>query len=262
MLSFTDAELAGWLAAFLWPLARIAALVGAAPVFGNTGVPRRVKLLIALALTVAVAPLAGPLPQADPWSVAGVAVLAEQIAVGLAMGLAMRLAFAMVDVAGEIIGLQMGLGFATFFDPQHGTHTPVIAQFLGLLTTLVFLGLNGHLMLLSVLAESFRLLPPGAGATAAPPWFALADWGSKVFASGLMLALPVVTALLVTNLAIGLLTRAAPQLNLFAVGFPVTILVGWIMLGLSLPTLEPLLTQAFAEGLQRMLVPLASPAPP
>lgn len=261
MISVTYAELSGWLAAILWPLARIAALVATAPVFGNAGVPRRVKILFALALTYVLAPLAGPLPGIDPWSAEGLVVLAQQLAVGMAMGLAMRLVFAMVDVAGEIAGLQMGLGFATFYDPQHGTHSPVIAQFLGLLTTLIFLALNGHLMLLSVLAESFQLLPVGARTAGGPPWFALADWGSKVFVSGLMLALPLITALLVTNVAIGILTRAAPQLNLFAVGFPITILVGWIVLSLSIPLLEPLLTRAFDEGLQRMLQPLPPLAP-
>jgi flagellar biosynthetic protein FliR len=161
-----------------------------------------------------------------------------------------------VDVAGEIAGLQMGLGFASFFDPQHGAHTLVVAQFLGLLATLIFLGIDGHLMLLSALAESFRLLPVGAGAPL--EWPAIASLGGGIFVTGLMIALPVVVALLLTNIALGILTRAAPQLNLFAVGFPVTILAGWIVLALSLPMLAPLFTQAFEAGLRAMLAVLGT----
>ena len=256
MISLTDAQLSAFLASFLWPFARVAGLVAVAPILGNVGVPRRVKALLALALTVALAPLVEGLPMIEPWSAAGIAVLAQQMAVGAAMGFAMRVVFTMVDVAGELTSLQMGLGFATFFDPQHGAHTPVVAQFLGLLTSLTFLAINGHLMMLATLAESFRALPVGAGFGDAAPWLALARWGGTIFASGLMLALPVVAALLITNVALGILTRAAPQLNLFAVGFPVTILVGWAVLALSLPMLAPLLTHAFEEGLRVMLVPL------
>jgi len=255
MITFTYAQWSALIAGFIWPFARIAALIATAPVLGNLGVPPRIRLLPALAVTVATAPPTGPAPAPDPWSGAGLALLVEQVLVGAAMGLAMRLVFTMVDVAGEIAGLQMGLGFATFFDPLHGAHTPVIAQFLGLLASLVFLAINGHLMMLSVLAESFQVLPltatPSAGGL-----IALARFGAVIFASGLMLALPVVVALLITNVALGMITRAAPQFNLFAVGFPVTILVGWVVLALTLPLAAPLFTQAFEEGLRMMLVPL------
>ena len=252
MISFTDAELSRFIAEFLWPLARIAALIGAAPIFGNTGIPARVKVMLAIGVTIAIMPGAGARAAVDPWSAAGLAVLVQQMLIGAAMGLAMRLVFATVDVAGEMIGMQMGLSFATFFDPQHGAHTPVVAQFLGLLSTLAFLAINGHLMLLGALAESFRLLPIGAGAGAAD-WLALADWGGTIFSTGLMIAMPVIAALLITNIALGILTRAAPQLNIFSVGFPITIMVGWVVLGLSLPMVAPLLMQAHEEGLRMML---------
>ena len=258
MISFTEADLFRFLAGFLWPLARVAALVGVAPIFGTLGVPRRVKVMLAIGVTIAVAPMVGPVPDVDPWSAAGLAVLLQQMLIGTAMGLVMRIVFTIVDVAGELGGLQMGLGFATFFDPQHGVNTQVVTQFLGLLVALVFLAINGHLMMLSALAESFRLLPIGA-AVSASAWLSLVDWGGTIFATGLMLALPVIAALLMTNVALGILTRAAPQLNLFAVGFPVTILVGWVVLGLSLPMVAPLFMQAFDEGLRMMLTPLVRP---
>ncbi len=258
MLSVTYEQLSGLIAAFLWPLARVAALIGTAPILGNIGVPMRVKALLAIAVTIALAPLAEAPPAVDPWSGAGLAILMQQMLIGAAMGMAIRLVFSMVDVAGEIAALQMGLGFATFFDPQHGAHTPVIAQFLGLLGSLIFLGMNGHLMMLATLAESFRLLPPGAPLPQAGTWLSLVHWGGSIFASGLMLALPVIAALLITNVALGILTRAAPQLNLFAVGFPVTILVGLLALAFSLPEAAPQLVRAYEEGLRMMLVPLGA----
>ncbi|HUL93802.1 MAG TPA: flagellar biosynthetic protein FliR [Burkholderiales bacterium] len=260
MISFTYAQLSAFLAGFIWPLARVAALVTTAPILGNIGVPTRVKVLLALGVSLAAAPLAGALPEVEPWSTEGMGILVQQIVIGAVMGLAMRMVFTMVDVAGELVGLQMGLGFATFFDPLHAAHTPVIAQFLGLLASLVFLSINGHLMMLSVLGESFRVVPIGAALPGGEAWMTMAQWGGKIFVSGLMLALPVVVALLITNVALGILTRAAPQLNLFAVGFPVTILVGWLVLGVSLPALGPVLVQAFDEGLRMMLEPLAAPA--
>lgn len=252
MIDFSDTALSAFLAGFLWPLARIGALVAAAPVLGNLGVPRRIKVLLAVAITVTVAPLAGPPADVQLWSGAGVLVLAQELLIGAAMGLVIRLAFAIVDVAGEITGLQMGLGFAIFFDPQHGTHTQVIAQFLGLLATLTFLSLNGHLLMISALAESFRALPVGGLGPAGPAWLMLANLGGSIFASGLMLALPVIAALLITNVALGVLTRASPQLNFFAVGFPVTILVGWAVLTLMLPLMPPILGQVFDGGLRMM----------
>jgi flagellar biosynthesis protein FliR len=261
VLQVTDGQLTAFVAAFLWPFARVASLVAAAPVLGNIGVPRHVKLLLALALTVAVAPLVEVPTQIQPWSGPGLLVLAQQMLAGVAMGFTLRVVFTVVDAAGELTSLQMGLGFATFFDPQHGANTPVVAQFLGLLASLSFLAINGHLMMVSALAESFQFMPIGSWGIGRGAWLGLAHWGAVVFATGLMMALPVVVALLATNVALGILTRAAPQLNLFAVGFPVTILVGWVMLLLVLPLIAPLLTQAFDEGLRAMLGPLRGDGP-
>lgn len=261
MISFTYAQLSGYLAAFLWPLARIAALMAAAPVFGNLGVPRRLKILLAVAVTAVLMPVVGPMQDLEPWSAPGLLLLAQQMIIGIALGLTMRMVFTMVDVAGELAGMQMGLGFATFFDPQHASSLPVVAQFLGLLTTLTFFSANGHLMLLSVLAESFRLLPMADTGLSASVWLTLVDWGGKIFLTGLMLSLPIVAALLVTNLALGVLTRAAPQLNVFSVGFPVTLLVGWAVLLLSLPYFAPALVRLFDDGFQMMAQIMAQAAP-
>ena len=248
MISITSAQLTALLASYLFPMARILALVSAAPVFGNRGVPRRIRLGLGLALTLVIAPLAGPIPAVSPSSYEGLLVLIEQILIGTAMGLAMRIAFAAVDMAGELIGLQMGLGFATFFDPLRGNNAPVIAQLMGLLAVLFFLALNGHLLMISTLAQSFALLPIGTNLFGAHAALSVASWGGQMFAAGLTLALPVLAALLITNLALGVLTRTAPQLNIFAVGFPITLLLGFFMLALVLPYLTAPMEKLLSSG--------------
>ncbi|MFC5303320.1 flagellar biosynthetic protein FliR [Azospira restricta] len=253
MISLTSAQLDAWIAAYFFPLARILALLAAAPPFSNAALPRRVRLILGLAITLALAPALPPIPPVPPGSGAGLAILAQQMLIGFAMGYAMRLVVAAIDFAGEVIGLQMGLGFATFYDPDSASQTPVLAEFIAMLGILVLLSINGHLMILATLAQSFVALPIGATTLAAATWSNLAHAGAVVFASGLMLALPAVAALLIVNIALGVLTRAAPQLNLFAVGFPITLIGGFVMLILSLGYLAAPLTQLFEHGLQAML---------
>jgi flagellar biosynthetic protein FliR len=168
------------------------------------------------------------------------------------LGMVLRIAFAAVDVAGEIIGLQMGLSFALTFDPVNGGSTPVIAEFLGLLTALVFLAMNGHLLTLTVLAESFTLLPVSTAPFHALALSHLVSFGAALFSIGVLLALPVVTALLVTNLALGVLARIAQQLNLFAIGFPITLGLGYIVLLLSLPYIGTALEGVYNRGFNVM----------
>jgi flagellar biosynthetic protein FliR len=149
--------------------------------------------------------------------------------------------------------LQMGLGFAAFFSPHSEGSTLVVGKFLGLLATLAFLAVNGHLLMLSVLTESFNAFPISAEPFSVTGWKTLADWGSQIFLSGLKLALPVVASLMIVNLGLGILTRAAPQLNIFAVGFPITLMTGMVALMLSLPYFIPVIEQLISEGLQTML---------
>lgn len=253
MITLSSAQLAAWLAAFMWPFARVLGLLIAAPVFGNPRFPLRVRLALALIITVIVAPTLPPLPQVAPDSLPGLGIFAQQLLIGLTMGFALRLIFTAVEMAGELIGLQMGLGFAVFYDPQNAGQMPLIGQFLGVLTTLIFLAVNGHLLMLSALAESFRDLPigdlPGQGT-----WLAVAGWGSRIFAAALLLAMPVVAALLTVNLALAALTRAAPQLNVFAIGFPITLTVGFSALLLTLPWLTPVVDGMLRETMEALLV--------
>lgn len=232
----------------MFPLARILALMASAPVFSSEGVPTQIRLVIGLAIGLGLSPALPPLPAISPGSWLGIVVLIEQVLIGVTMGFAMRIVFSSVDMAGELIGLQMGLSFATFYDPQTSSQTPVVSEFLSLLTTLLFLAMNGHLLLLSVLAESFRLLPVAATPFAAKGFAALLSWAAVLFSAGLMLALPLIAALLIANVALGVLARIAPALNIFAVGFPVTIVSGFAVLMLSLPYFGAALEKLYDRG--------------
>lgn len=252
MLSVTSAQLDAWLALLAYPLARILGLVGAAPVFSNGGIPRRIKLVVGLAIAIGLIPALPPAPPVPLGSWNGVLMLFEQSLIGIAMGLTLRVIFATLDVMGEIISLQMGLSFATFFDPVAGGQTAVVGEFLTLIATLIFLALNGHLLMVDALARSFEWMPivdipPHKGG-----WLMLARFGGTIFAAGLLMALPVVTALLITNIALGILTRAAPQLNLFAIGFPITLTVGFGVLLLALGHFAPVLQHYFDLGFDTM----------
>lgn len=253
MISITTAELNTVMATFLWPLFRILALIASAPILGNPSVPVRVKAGLAVLITLLVAPtIEDPLPQIDPFSGMGLLILIQQIIIGVAIGFAMRIVFVAVEMAGEIIGLQMGLAFAIFFDPQSSGQVALVGRFLSIIASLAFLAINGHLLMIALIAQSFNTLPIGTDGITVPTFSLLANWGGEIFKSGLQLALPVLTALLITNLALGILTRTAPQLNIFAVGFPLTLSIGFLMLALSIVFYAPILETFILEGFKFM----------
>ncbi len=259
MLTVASIQLNAWLAAFFWPFFRIMALVASAPLFGARGIPAATKISTAFLLTILVAPLLPPMPSVQAVSAQGLLILTQQLMIGYAMGLTMRLAFSAMEMAGHIMGLQMGLGFATFFSPQTASQVPILGQFLGVMAMLLFLAFNGHLMVISALVESFNTLPIGASAAFAN-WKALALAGGNIFSWGLLLSMPVLAALMLTNVALAVLTRAAPQLNIFAVGFPITLAIGFIVLAFSLPYFVPLFGGMVDHSVQ-LLSKLARPTP-
>jgi flagellar biosynthetic protein FliR len=252
-ISVTSAQLAAWIAALLWPFLRMLALVSTAPLFGERSVPRRMKVAVAAVLAIAVAPVLPPMPDVPLVSGAGLAIVAQQVLVGIAMGFSMRLVFAMVQAAGEYAGLQMGLSFAAFFDPTSGGQTMVLGRLLNALAMLLFLAFDGHLMIVTLLVRSFEVLPVSAAPLAAGGWMVLAASGTQVIAGGLMLALPIVAALLVLNLAMGILNRVSPQISVFSIGFPVTLLAGVLLLQLLLQQLPAFLEPRFAAAFESTL---------
>jgi len=251
MIAVTSAQLDAWLAAFMFPMARILALLATAPVFNNAALPTRLRLIVGLAIAFALVPALPPMPAVPAGSWVGLAILGQQILIGVVMGATLRVVFAAVDVAGELIGLQMSLSFAVFYDPQSSAQTPVVSEFLGLLAALIFLALNGHLMTLAALAESFKIVPVSTTFFHTGGISALLAWSSGIFSIGLLISLPIIAALLIANITLGVLTRVAPQMNLFSVGFPVTIAAGFFMLNLSLPyfstAMERLFDQSFTS---------------
>lgn len=252
MLSFNSAQLDALLVGFFWPFMRLIALMLVAPVFGERVLPQRVRIGLAIAITAILVPTLPPPPTVHPVSLAGAIIIAQQLVIGAALGFAMRIVFVAVETAGELIGLQMGLGYATLFDPERSDMIPVLGQFLGLLTILAFLALDGHLRVIQVIADTFRVLPISGPGLGKEGLLTLARWGGEIFAAGVLLSLPLLGAMLIANVALGILTRAAPQLNLFAVGFPLTLGAGLIILAITLPLLAPQLVKLYGQGFEMM----------
>ncbi len=252
MITVSSAQLDVWLSTLMYPLARLLALISSAPIFGDKQTPARVKIGLSVLLAIIIAPTLAPMPTVSVGSPQGLLIMVQQIIIGSAMGFTMRMIFAAVELAGEFSGMTMGLGFASFYDPQNSSFSPVIAQWLSLVASLAFLAMNGHLMILSLVAESFHALPVGEMMTD-KGFYAVTLWGANIFAYGVQISLPLLTALLITNLALGILTRAAQQLNLFAIGFPITLTVGFFVLSLSLPYLAPAMDRMTTEALSTAL---------
>ena len=252
MFSVTYAQLNAWLTAFLWPFVRILALVATAPLVGNAAVQTRVKVGLSAFISIIVAPTLGAMPQATVFSAVGVWILINQFLIGAVLGLTMQLVFATVQATGEYIGLGMGLGFATFFDQQASGSTEVMSSFANVIAMLTFLVLDGHLQMLTALIATFQSVPISADLLHGAGWRVFVASGGAIFSAGLLLSLPVVVALLIANLALGILNRAAPQIGVFQIGFPLTMLVGMTLLQLMMSNLIPLYGRLIETGIETM----------
>ena len=238
---------AAGVAPYVWPFFRISGLVMVAPVFGARLVPMRVRLALSLALTMAIAPGLPPAAVSSSLVLNGL-LIAHEILVGVAIGFGVQMIFDALVIGGQTIAMSMGLGFAMMVDPQRGVSVPVVSQFFVIVGILVFLALGGHLALIRLLADSFEVLPVGRFLDASSLWTVL-GWGTQLFAGAVRIALPAVAGLLVVNIAFGVMSRAAPTLNLFAVGFPITLLLGFLILLLNIGSFPAL----FAELLENAL---------
>lgn len=249
MLTFSEAELTAWLSPLVWPFIRILALFTSAPVLGMRSVPVRVKVALALFITVAAQASLPPAPVIALDSPAALEALVHNLLIGLALGFAARVVFAAIEYAGELIGLQMGLNFAGFFDPVSAATATATSRFFGTIVAWLFIVINGHLIVVAALVQSYSAFPiapePFEFLRATQPQ----RWGSEIFATGLWIALPLITVLMFVNLALGAISRVAPQINIFAVGFPVTLGMGLLGLLLTLPTLQ----MPFTMALERLL---------
>jgi flagellar biosynthesis protein FliR len=230
-------NLVSHVSAYLWPFVRIGAFVSVMPVLGASFVPKQVRLILALVLTIIVAPVLPEQIVVDFLSFGGVILVMQEIIVGIAIGFAIQLVFDAIALGGQVIAMSMGLGFAVFLDQQRGVNVPVLGQLFLMLGMLVFLSLDGHHSLIQLIADSFRLLPISTGGLGQIAISNLILWSGQVFVLAIKIALPAMTALLVVNLSFGVTSRAAPTLNLFAVGFPVAMLLGFVVIFLSMGSL-------------------------
>jgi len=253
VISIESAQIDAWIVAYVFPLARILAFIATAPLWSSVGIPRQTRLILGIAITIAIAPILPAMPQVQPGSLGGLWIMFQQMLIGIGMGFAARIVFSAFDLAGEFMGFQMGLGFATFYDPLSASQTPVITEFFGLIALLLFLSMNGHLLYFATLAQSFSAIPVSATPLAAGSWLNLVELASKIFSAGLLLALPVAVALMITNIALAVLTRAAPQLNIFALGFPITLIGGFVTLAVSLNYLAGPIQAVFEFAMSAML---------
>ena len=252
MLEIDSAVIGGWIGSGLWPFFRIAAFFMAAPIFGTQLVSGRIRLALAFLMTVALAPNLPVMPVFDALSLPALILVLQQVLIGVAMGFSLQLLLQLFVVAGQLIAMHMGLGFASMVDPSNGVTVTVLSQFHLMMMTLLFISMNGHLAMIEVLAESFTTLPVGGLFISNNALWALASMGGWMFASALLLALPAVAALMIFNLSLGVVTRAAPQLNIFALGFPTMLLMGLCILLITMNGYLPLFDRFTREALDMM----------
>lgn len=238
MLTVTEAQVAAWLSPVLWPFLRILAVFTAAPVFSSKAFPLRVRIALSLLVAVAAQGALGHQPVISMAGPDAIGVVIQQVGIGLAIGFTVRVVFSAVELAGEVVGFQMGLNFASFFDPSLNTQSSAAARFYGQIAALLFVVLNGHVMVLMAVVRSFETFPVDQNFLEALKKMKLYELGADLFASGLWIALPMVGMLMFVNLALGIVSRVAPQMNIYSVGFPVTLSVGLIGMAITLPMLD------------------------
>ena len=253
-MQLSSAEIGGLLGVYLWPFLRIGGMLFAIPVFGTRMMTVRIRIMLTLVLTVVIAPVLPASPDIDIISLTRVLTAIQQLLAGLVMGFVLQMVFSALVMAGEYIAMSMGLGFASLVDPANGVNVPVVSQFYVIVATLLFLALNGLLLLTHLLLESFQLLPVGIDLLGKDAWWTLVTWGSHMFIGAVLIAVPIVSILLLAYVALGVMTRAAPQLNIFSVGFPVTLMLGFLAMLLTLEGFSSRFQQLLLDGFQ--LIPV------
>lgn len=243
MIELTDQMIGAWVSHFLWPFFRLSAFFILVPVLGARLIPVRIRLGLAFIITVALYPLLPDMPIIEALDLATFIIILEQILIGTTLGFLVFIMMQIFILAGQTISMQMGLGFASMVDPANGVSVAVLSQWYQVLVTLVYLAVNGHLITLQVVLDSFATFPVGQGLFTLDSWLRLAEFGGWLFRASLMLALPAITALLLVNLMFGVMTRAAPQLNVFALGFPISMLAGLVIIWVSYAAAAPLVNE-------------------
>ena len=249
-MTFNYPEFLQLVGLYFYPFVRIGAMLSIIPLYGIRAVPVRTRVILTVFLTIVIAPALALPPPVDPFTMKGVLFILQQVLIGLAMGVIFLVVFQAFVIAGHLIAMGMGLAFASMVDPGSGVQAPVVSQYFTIVVTLLFLAMNGHLLVIQVMADSFEYLPIGINFLTADSLRLLVEFGSYMFSAGVLVALPAITALLLINVAFGVVTRAAPSLNIFAVGFPVTLLTGLVMLSLTTPLILPHLQELIHRAVE------------
>ena len=221
-----------------WSFIRILAVFSAAPIFSSRGFPVRARILLAFLVALSAQASLPDMSASTLNSDEAFGILIQQVALGLALGFVVRLIFSCVEFTGELVGAQMGLNYATFFDPTMGASASATSRFYAYIGSLVFVAVNGHLVVLLAVVRSFEVFPVDASSSASLAQLNLYSLGAELFATGLWMALPMLGMLMFANMVLGVISRIAPQMNVFAIGFPVTLTVGLIGMLATLPMME------------------------
>lgn len=234
MLELDAVEISSWVSRYLFPFARITGFLMVMPLIGSNMVTQRIRIMLAVMITLVITPILPEQPAVDALSLASLIIIAQQLIIGILLGFLVEIVTQVFVLAGQLIAMQTGLGIATTVDPAQGASVVVVSQWFLFLVSLVFLSLNGHLIVIEILADSFFTMPISDEAWSLAQYDAVIKWGGWMFTSALLISLPALTALLIVNMAFGVMTRAAPQLNIFSLGFPVTMLVGLVIIWLNM----------------------------
>lgn len=251
-MELSDAEIARFIQQYFLPFVRIGVLFLVMPIFGSQIVSSRVRLVLAFLVTLLVVPLLPALPSVPPLSWQALGFVAQEVLLGAAIGFIFQLVFQMFVLSGQYMAMKMGLGFASMNDPTNGVQTTVLSQFYLMLVTLMFVAVNGHLVLFKLIVDSLQTLQPGRFLFQVAHLYEIANLGGWMFASALLMALPVLTSLLFVNIAFGIMSRAAPQLNIFAVGFPFTLMCGLLLIWLGLTHFSQIFEAAISYGFDQV----------
>ncbi|MCF6202556.1 MAG: flagellar biosynthetic protein FliR [Methylococcaceae bacterium] len=249
-MSITEGQILSTLASFFWPFIRIGSMFISIPIFSIRALPAKIRVIVALFITLVVVPLLPSPPNIEIFSYQGFMVALQQLVIGLSTGFVLQMVFSVMLLGGQSIAYSMGLGFASMVDPASGVQVPVVSQVFIVSANLMFLSVNGHLLLIEMLVESFNTLPVGIIGLNLNDLWSIISWSSQIFAGGVLLAMPIMAALLFVNISFGVAARAAPQIQIFAVGIPITIMLGLVLIWISMSNSIEIFSNVLTEGYQ------------
>ena len=258
-LIISEEQLSQFIGTYIWPMLRISAFYLAIPIIGARTVPARLRIILTLFTTLLIAPVLPASPVTSMLSAQGFMMVIQEVLIGLVLGFCMQVVLHVFLLAGQFMAMKMGLGFSAMNDPSSGVSVTILSQFYLLLSTLLFLSTNGHLVVLQLMIDSFTTFPIGGGGMNSAHFSTIVDMGSWMFSAALLITLPLFTSLMIVNMSFGVMSRSAPQLNVFTVGFPITLIFGFILMWFTLANFLPVYFEVMEEGISTLRTLALSP---